>query len=571
MTKITRSRIVTALTACLFGLAACGPDAARPSPMLRKSSAYLQPPTMFANCNTNPSQPICTPEMGRGWNLISDTDSPSLLTCLQPYTIDDPGLVGATTTSHVEFVSSTTAVSDTMDADARVSGAVPASIPVSGSVFGDASRTVKANNGAITLMVYSKVEYAPRRLHGTPLVTDAALSTFDTNGAVAFRNLCGDRYVESVTMGGELLASIQIYTSSTSVQSKLKGALTAALGTTQDPSQAIGKAISTAGADANAQLSTSGSLSGSFQGSTVSVSIDFLQRGGGVSTNPISPQDIMDRFVAFPTMVTTRANLVPVGMGLQQFTQAANFGARSPFSVGSTTNALMQVLGPAYSAYFNAYNELSFFLENNTSNMYFAFDSVTAGNMLDDAANHLAIIEAEIDRCAGANPSPACTVTYESSFLGTAWTTLRSKLPVRKQFYTVTASDFKDAAALKGAISTKAADGYTTGGSCNIDTDSAKAAGNVRIWTASGIGGSGCRYKLFNGGSLAAPWQVFAMSSDFTDSLNTVVHMPSASDLTLELTQFSWPWHFTRGWVYTITLAGPQGDDAAQPWRDAIH
>ena len=142
---------------------------------------------------------------------------------------------------------------------------------------------------------------------------------------------------------------------------------------------------------------------------------------------------------------------------------------------------------------------------------------------------------------------------------------------MRKQFYTVLASDFKDAAALKGAISTKAADGYTTGGACTIDTDSAKAAGNVRIWTASGIGGSGCRYKLFNGGSLAAPWQVFAMSSDFTDSLNSVVHMPSASDLTLELTQFSWPWHFTRAYVYTITLAGPQGDDAAQPWRDAIH
>jgi hypothetical protein len=543
----------------------------------RKTALLIPPIIPISICDNNPTLLSCNPGLGASWNLVSDTDMPSLPSCLEPFTVFNPGLTGPTITSHVQFVSTTADVQQSMDISGRVSGGLPGEIPVSGSIFGDASRTAKATGSTLTLMAYTKIEFAPRTMNETPKVSAAALERFDDvahgGGPVAFRNLCGDRFVESVTRGAEYLAVIQMSSVSTSTQSHLKAALSAALGGSQDPGAAVGTALAVTNAPASAQLGASGSVSGSFEGTSVEVRIDVLQRGGKVKTNPLTPQDIINRFVAFPTLVTREADIVPMGVGLQRYTSVPNFGTRAPFSVSGATGALAQVLGPAYAAYFNAYNELSFALAHDGSDTFFAFDPVAAANMLDDAAAKMVIIEEEIDRCAQGQVSPACNVTNERALIGTDYATLHSRLPVRKQFYKITGKTFMDAAALKGAISTKAADGWTTGGSCNIDTDAAKAAAgfpdNVRVWTAGGIGGSGCRYKLFNRGRLTGLWDVQALNFDFSDG-GTLVHLPAKGDLTLELTQFSFPWHSSRGWAFDITLVGPQGDETVQPWRDSL-
>lgn len=568
--------------AVLLGLAACAPEGGdfdiqdelatvpmggSPDAIARRDRLGGLPTNIdFDLCATNPS--ICYPLMGRGWNAVTDTDGPSLLTCLEAFSVSNPGLTGATVTSKVRFATSTVDVKDSMRIDGRVSGSVPAGeVPVAGSLFGEASRTAKATQSALTLLVHTKIEFAPLRISSVPKVSATALSRFDVDGRTAFRNLCGDRFVESITMGAEFFAVIQMSSSNTSVQSKLKASLSAALGSGQNPATAVDTTLDTVNANPNAQLGVNGSVTGSFQGSAVEVRIEVLQRGGSITTNPTTPQEIITRFALFPSLVTSQSQLVPMGFGLMSYTQASNWGTRTPFSILGATDAVTQVLGPAYAAYFDAYNELAFALSHTGSNMYFPFDENAAAALMNESALKLAAIESELDRCGRGG---VCNATTAANVAGTQWPTLRSRLPVRKQLYKVASKTFMDGAALRGAISTKGWEGYGTGGSCNIDTDLAQPTGNVRIWTASGVGGTGCRYKLFNRGRLTGLWDVHAMNFDFSRSGNTMDKLPSKDDLTLSLYQFSLPWQFAKGYTFDITLAGPAGDETSEPWRQAI-
>ena len=283
MSNSYRIPLLCSIVAGLAAMAACGPyggETARGklSPGADRKQDFIIFNPKINPCEFNSATPACNPDIGKGWNLVGDTDQPSLNTCLQPFTVSSPGLSGAVITSHVRFASSTSEVQSAMDFGGRVSGGVAGAVPVTGSIFGDASRTVSANQSALTLMAYTKIEFAPRRLNSAPALTDDALARFDNNGPVAFRNLCGDRYVESVTMGAEYLAVIQMSSSDTSVQSSLKTSLTAALGGSQDPSAAVGTAISAAGASPGAQIGVGGSLNGHFHGTSVDIRIDVLQR-----------------------------------------------------------------------------------------------------------------------------------------------------------------------------------------------------------------------------------------------------------------------------------------------------
>lgn len=562
--------LVSALSLGLLTLG-CGPEAEVGPERVRAAHEALLPPISL--CTTKPQ--LCAGGvqntgaiLGRGWNLISDQDLPSLLSCLEPFSTSSPGLTGPVVTSKVTFLSDVSDVKDVLQLDARVSGGLPAAdIPVSGSVFGDMGRTARATTSAVQLLVHTKVEFNPTRITSTPRVTAGALSRFDGSGAAAFRTLCGDRYVEQVAMGAEFLAVIRVSSTNTSVQSHVKANLSAAIGANATAEQTIGAVASATGVSRNGLLSANGSITGSVSNTQVEVQLEVLQRGGPLANNPTSLNELISRFQSFPTSITSESQLRPMRVVLKPYGQTANFGTRTAFSMTDASSSLSRVLGPAYAAYMDAYNELSFALSQSGSNMYFPFDQTAAATLMDEAAIKLLDIEQEIEACGG---GASCTEALERATIGTDWVTLRSRLPVRKQLYVLTGKQFKSVTDGVNALSSGAIDGYASAPApCHIDFDDDPTLRNaIRVWTNSGVAGSGCRFKLFQRGRLVSPWQLHAVDADLDDS--TLVRFPTSSNLRMELTQFAYPWLWPVSYVKTVTLAGPQGDPAGEPWRTAV-
>lgn len=558
--------------ACAMMVVGCGPEAVEPSSRVQRAHDALLPPInpCLLNpslCNTGLSNPGAI--LGRGWNAVSDQDLPSLLSCLDSFTTASAGLTGPVVTSKVSFISDVSDVKDVLQLDGRVSGGVPGTkVPISGSVFGDMGRTATATTSAVQLLVHTKVEFNPNRITSTPRVSTAALQTFDSTGAATFRTRCGDRYVEQVAMGAEYFAVFKISSTNTSVQSHVKANLAALIGASSTPAQAVEAVTTAAGASPNATVSLNGSLTGSVNNTVVVIELEVLQRGGPVTTNPTSLTEVIARFRDFPTSITSEAQLRPMRVTLKPYSQTGNFGTRQAFSILDPTTSMARVLGPAYAAWMDAYHELSFALSSSGSNMFFAFDANAAAALLDTAAVKLLDIEQAIDAC-GAGAS--CTEAQMRSLIGNEWTTLRSQLPVRKQLYRLTGKQFKSVTDAANALSTSAIDGWTSAPApCHIDIDDASATkrNSVRIWTSSGVAGAGCRYKLFNNGRLVSPWLIQSIDSDLDQS--TLVRMSTASNLRLELTQFAWPWSWPISYVDAVTLAGPQGDPAGEPWRTSV-
>ena len=571
--------VVVGLLASLAG-SGCGPQeelesdpraerlAAAKQALLPPSGPDLPPidpcfldPNACTNLFTN-----IHPTVGRGWNLISDQDQPSKLSCLQSYSMSAPSLTSPGVSSRVSFVSDARTIKDKLQLDARVSGGLPAAdVPVSGSIYGNMSRTATATTSTVQLMVYSKVTYAPVRVTSVPKLTTGALAKFDTEGAVAFRNACGDAYVEEAVMGAELFGIIKISSSDTSLQSTLKAGISAGLGSTPTPAQAA-QAVSTAtNTGLNASFGADGSLTKTINGSQVTIEMEFFQNGGPLQANPISLQELINRFQNFPVTITSVSDLRVVGVGLKPYSQTSNFGTRLAFAMSDSSSALSRVLGPAYLAYLDAYNELAFALQHTGTGAYFPFNAANAAALMDEAALKILDIEELIESC---GTGQGCTEQQVTAAVGTQWINIRSLLPVRRQLYVLTGQQFKSGTDGANVISTSTINWATAPAPCRIDT-TLSVPGAVRIWTVGGVGGGNCTFRLFDGGELSGLWNVHSFNLEL-DSQSTLERAPTKADLTMRINVYSYPWYNGRAYLHGVTLAGPQGDPAAEPWRAAI-
>lgn len=562
---------------CGVVLSGCGPEdlvEENADTRLAKAQQALTPPQIPDLCTRFPTfcngggPTLGEPVLGRGWNAVSDRDLPSLLSCLETFTKANGGLNAPRVSSSVQFVSDVADIKEVMRFDARVNGGLPGgAVPVSGSLYGEASRTVTAKQSTINLVVHTRVEFAPGRITSTPRLTTAALQRFDGSGPAAFRAMCGDRYAEQVAMGAEYMAVFKISSSNTTVQSEIKAQLLASLGSAPTTGQAVRAVATATNGNVNAGINSNGSLSTTVNNTRVNIEISMLQNGGPLAENPTSMQQIINRFTSFPSSLTSESELAPMTVTLKPWNQTANFGTRAQFALGDSSTALSRVLGPAYAAYFDAYNELSFAVDNANSGMFFPFDVNAASRLMNDVAIKLLDIEDAINACGASG----CTEATTRRLLGGGWETIRSELPIRKQLYVVTGTQFLNAATNANVLSVGAPDGWTTSpGGCKIDEDENNPTYRnfVRIWSASGVGGSNCRFKLFQNGRLAAPWQIEDVNAALSQS--EIVRMPTSDNLLMDLKQLSLPWSVPVSYVRSVTLAGPQGDPAASPWRAAI-
>ncbi|MFO0727927.1 MAG: hypothetical protein U1E65_29375 [Myxococcota bacterium] len=568
------NRSLALITAVL--LSACNApqqgDTASSDAIIKGGSNPLCQILHTCNPRLSPSAAASAPidsHLGRGWNVVDDSDAPTYGTCLGTITKTNLALSGATVRSSFEFISNTVDLHDKLDISARVSGAAPTgAVPVGGTVSGDLLRTADAHQDVITLMVHTEVTFTPQRMTTVPSVTQASLDLFDTSGSRAFRDKCGDRFVDQVTPGGEYTALIQISSSNSDTQSRIKSTLAASIGSNTSGGQALSTALSAANVSPSASLGSSGLVNTTVHNTAVQVRIQAVQRGGSDLSQAITVQDITNKFLAFPTSFHSISDTLVMGVHLAEYTTLPSFGTRQPFAVGSAINAVNLLLGPRYLHYLDVYNQLAFATSQSDLSMYFPFNMQAVADLRDEAAQKLLEVEAAVDACADGN---ACTVAGLTAQFPNNFAPL-SALPVRRQLYVAGAQAFLDAVTQAGGGTSFDHD-LTAGGACHID-QAAAPIGNFRIWTSRGLSGTTCHYALMTGASLRAPWQVAAMDRTMPLSSNqTLEHSPSASDLSLRLTQTSPLVSLnpdTTAIVNSFTLAGPMGDPAGEPWRQAI-
>lgn len=511
--------------------------------------------------------------LGRGWNEISDTDTPSYFSCLEPFTQSSASLTGIQIESSFELVSSSQTLHDVLNIDGRVSGSAPtAPVPVSGSIGGNILNDATAHQDAINLVVRTKVRFTPQRITSTPRLSATALSRYDNSGAAAFRNLCGDRFVDEVIPGGEYIALMQFSSSSSDVQRTLKARINAAIGSAQNSGQAVQAAVQEANLPLSLGIDGGGSSTSTFQGSTLEVRIQTIQRGGSDKSNATTIQQIINKFAAFPTTITTLADTAVVGVHLANYTAVPNFGTRTIFNMSDSSSAVSLILGPRYLHYHNVYNQLDFALQNQNNDMYFSFNVTNAENLRDQAAQKILDVEAAVERCAS---NTRCTTAEMQTLFPTGFAP-SSQLPKRKQFYRVAGKTFMDATIEKGAVATFTKD-LNVGGSCHIDQDITPPlppAGHFRVWTGRGLTGTTCRFRIMDGARLTGLWNIHTMNANIPISDNQqITHSPEKSDLSLKLVQTSPFVSFapdTTAVVNHFILVGPEGDPALEPWRNAI-
>ncbi len=507
--------------------------------------------------------------LGRGWNEISDTDTPSYFSCLDSFSMSTVRLTNPVITSSFQLVSSSITLHDTLDLDARVSGAVPG-VPVSGSLGGSLLQTATAHQDTINLVVRTTVQFAPQRITTTPRVSASALARFDGSGPRAFRSMCGDKFVDQVTPGGEYVALIQISSSDSTAQRTLKARLSAAIAGSRDGGEAVSAVVEEANVPLDVDVG--GTAETTVSGSEFSVRIETLKRGGDTRINARNVREIIEEFANFPASIRTVDDTVVMGVHLGSYTAVPNFGTRRTFSVSDASSAASLVLAPRFVRSLDVYNQLNFALEHQSDDTYFEFDVAAAELLRDRAAENLLAIEAMVDTCAQGN---RCTVADAQAAFPANFAP-SSALPKRKQFYTVLAKTFHDAATEAGATSTFTAE-FNLGGSCHIDQDTTPplpAAGHVRVWTGRGVSGATCRYSLNRGARLTGLWDVHSISQNIPQSNNQrITHLPEKDDLGFRLTQTSPLASFapdTTALILSYVLVGPEGDPAREPWRNAI-
>jgi hypothetical protein len=527
--------------------------------------------------------------LGRGWNEITDVDLPGPFSCLDPVNVQDPGLVGARIESRIKIIASSSQVNDAFNLDGRIGGRLPIQeIPISGTLQGDILRLASIHESVLNVVARTAITFSPQRVSTVPAISQSALAAL-AQSPVAFREKCGDKFVETVTPGGEFIALIQIFSRDTATQSKIAARISAALGgdsgSPEQTAQALNGLLQAANVPAGVGVDTDTSVSTSFEGHEVSIQIETLQRGGSNRSNVTDVAQLIARYRSFPSTVTRAQDTVPMGFRLQPYTAAGNGGQVSGrlFGIEDRASLVSTVLYPTYMNALTARDALRFWLQQcgtqaQTCAMYFSYDLNRAQTTLSQIDATIATIEAAVDQCGRGQSCTAASLQalvprdHGASFV--------AGLPVRKQFYVVGAREFKDAAAQAGALSggEVVANPLPGAGQCFIDRPPSVANLPtdqwVRIWTARGVTGTTCRFEMFKRGKLQAPWDVAGVEFDITQSGNQVLEkMLSRSDLTLQIKQVSPLVNInpdTQAILKTLQLVGPAGDPATQPWRQAI-
>lgn len=545
----------------------------------------LKKPRLPARCRTGSKLPLCKllagepsfggpvdEHLGRGWNDISDLDAPSYYSCLEPITVSDPGLTRPTVESKFHFASTTETLFQSLSLDARVSGTDPTkTVPVAASVGGTMLQTATAHRNAINIVLHSKVTFGPKRISATPRMAAGALERFDRSGPRAFRDLCGDRYVESVTPGGEFFAVVQITSSNAKTQSDLRARLSAAFAAGDDAGAALQKVVNATNLGDGAGINLGGSSRATSDVGAVEVRIETLQRGGSDLSIPTTIAELRSRFASFPTSITSARQTAVMGIRTASYKALPTFGTRTPFSVTDASSSVNRILAPRFVQWLDLYNEATYALAN--PSRFFTFDSVVVTRLQQKASDALTQIESTLDACgtgaACAEGTMRTTVPDPSAELG--------RLPLRKQRYVITAERFRAAAEAAGAL-TKFERKWGNG-QCIVDKDTSPPVpppGHFRVWTSRGLSlpDTRCHFKLFSGGFLRAPWQVDSLDYDIRLSENQVIeHVSNERDLTFEFEQVSPFVSFapdTSAVFNGITLLGPAGDESDEPWREAI-
>jgi hypothetical protein len=531
--------------------------------------------------------------LGRGWNEITDADLPSHYSCLDPVTTENPGLVGATIESRIKLLASSSQINDEFKLDARISGSIPIEgVPVAGTLEGDILRMSNVHQGVLNVVARTAITYRTQRISVVPALSPSALSTLN-QGALAFRDKCGDKFVDEVSPGGEFIALIQIFSRDTATQSKMATRVSAILGagssSPEQTAQALTALFQEANLGAGAGVDTGGSVSSKFHGKELLIQIETLQRGGSNRSNVTNVGQLIERYRTFPATVTRPQDTVPMGFKLKPYTAAGNGNQVSGrlFGIGDRANLVTNLLWPTYMNYLTAQDALTFWLEQcggqpQACGLYFPYDLSRAQTTLSQVGLTLANIEAAVDQC---GRGQACTqASLQSIVPADRGTALLAGLPVRKQFYIVGARAFKEAARNAGADSkgTIIMDPTpSVGGQCVIDQ---KEGWNVagletaqwqRIWTLRGVTGTTCRFEMFKGGTLRAPWDVFDTDFDIKEmsGYQVIEHTPNKNNLTLKVKQTSPLVNLnpdTSAILKSLTLVGPPGDPATEPWRQAI-
>ena len=526
--------------------------------------------------------------LGRGWNEITDTDLPSHFSCLDPLSVENPGLVGAKIESRIKIVASSSQINDVFNLHGRIAGTIPIqAIPVSGTLEGDILRIANIHESVINIVARTAITYSPQRISVVPAVSQAALSALGQS-PIAFREKCGDKFVEEVAPGGEFIALIQIFSRDTATQSKIAARLAASLGESSSPEQAaqtLNTLLQEANVPAGAGVDTGGGVSSSFDGKELSIQIETLQRGGNNRSNVTNVAQLIARYRTFPSTVTRPQDTVPMAFRLKPYTAAGNGGQLSGrlFSITERANLVTNMLWPTYLNDFTVREALTFWLQQcgtapQTCGVYFPYSLAKAQTTLTQVNVALANIEAAVDQCGRGQTCTASSLRALVPSDGGA--ALVAALPTRKQFYPVGARAFKDAAALAGAMSAGAvvSDPLPGLGQCFIDQVPSVAnlptAEWVRVWTARGLTGTTCRFEMFRLGKLQAPWDIVSTDFDIKESGNQVVEKTlSRNDLTLKIKQVS-PFvnvnPDTTAILKGLLLVGPAGDPATEPWRQAI-
>jgi hypothetical protein len=604
MPRVTTITLAALMTATVAGstptLAQTGQPPAPRQQLTAQARASIQR-KFFARCSPKMqaagmcrATPASTGEpipafIGRGWNEITDEDLPSTFSCLDPVTVDNPGLVSPRIESRIKIVSNSSQVNDVMNLTGRISGRLPIqAVPISGSLQGDVLRLASIHESVITVVARTAITYSPQRIATVPAISQAALGTL-TQSAIAFRDKCGDKFVEAVNPGGEFIALIQIFSRDTATQSKVAARISAGLGGDSGSPDQTAQALSTLLQEANvpsgAAVDTGGSVSNSFEGKELSIQIETLQRGGSNRSNITTVAELIARYRSFPSTVTRPEDTVPMGFRLQPYTAAGNGGqARGKlFGIEDRASLVSNILFPTYLNELTARDALTFWLQQcgtqaQTCALFFPYDLNRAQTTLGQIDTTIANIEAAVDQC---GRGQACTqASLQALVPPDRGASLVAGLPVRKQFYSVGARAFKEAAEQVGALSSGAVVANPLPGLGQCFIDKPQSVPNlptdqwVRIWTARGVTGTTCRFEIFKRAKLQSPWDVVNTDFDIPQSGNQVLEkMLSRSDLTLTLKQTSPLANInpdTTAILKGLLLVGPAGDPAIEPWRQAI-
>jgi hypothetical protein len=336
---------------------------------------------------------------------------------------------------------------------------------------------------------------------------------------------------------------IKIFSRDTALQSTIAHRIAAsvgAFGSSDQAAQGLDALMKNAGAGPGAGVNTGGSLTTTVDTKEVQIQIETLQRGGSNRTNVTTVAQLIDRYRTFPSTVRRAEDTVPMGFHLQAYTNAGNGDQvrGKLFAISDRTAWSPAVLWPTYMNYILAEEALTFWLQR-----WKPAELVRAVLLLRPAEG--ADAPHPDRRGPGGDRWPptrcgrglACTASRLERRSRRPGNAIVSQLPVRKQLYAVGAKAFMEAAGQRGPLRRRRhrrrplntrvwANASST--RSRAGTPGLPTAQHVRVWTARRDRTS-CRFRIFDGGRLRAPWDIQSTDFDIDGVNQTLEKRPSGA------------------------------------------